>query len=224
MTRKPCGPAARGSQRWLQLVANRERALFDLQLAQAGLGPALWLSPLEPDEYAEYRDHAFLRRLDLQLPHRSLETFWPEGGPVWDGLARTEAGSILLIEAKANLPELASSASRAGPASAALIARSLDEAKPSFGAPASANWAGTYYQYANRLAHLHLLRACNRVDAYLVFLYFTGAADVHGPQSIDEWRPAIEALHRALELGVGPLTPFVVDLFVDVAHLPNPAK
>ena len=95
----------------------------------------------------------------------------------------------------------------------------MNEAKLAFGAPLSAEWSRTYYQYANRLSHLYLLRGCNRIDAFLVFLYFTGAADVRGPSSQAEWTESIRAVHRALELGSGPLTPFVIELFLDVGHL-----
>ena len=36
------------------------------------------------------------------------------------------------------------------------------------------DWSGTFYQYANRLAHLYLLHELNDVDAWLVFVYFVG--------------------------------------------------
>jgi hypothetical protein len=177
------------------VIANRERDLFERAITRAGITGVQWLSPLKSDDYAEYRDEDFLRLLDLELPHLSMKSFWPARGPVWDGLARSDSGSILLIEAKANTPELAAPASQASPASAALIGRSMDEAKPAFGAPASAEWTGTYYQYANRLAHLYLLRHCNQIDVFLVLLYFTGAAEVQGPSAQSEWVEAIRTVH-----------------------------
>jgi hypothetical protein len=178
-----------------------------------------WLSPLESDDYAEYRDADFLSLLSLTLRQRSLDSFWPRGGPVWDGLARTRSGSVLLIEAKANIGELASPASRASPAPAALIARSMDEAKTAFGAPVTARWSGTYYQYANRLAHLYLLRGCNQIDAYLAFVYFTGAVEVRGPSTQLEWLEPICNAHQALQLGTGPLSQFVIEIFLDVGDV-----
>jgi hypothetical protein len=78
---------------------------------------------------------------------------------------------------------------------------------------------GTYYQYANRLAHLYLLRQCNMVDAFLVFLYFIGAQEVNGPARRDEWLRPIQDAHAALHLAQGPLTAFVFDVFIDVAEL-----
>jgi hypothetical protein len=219
MARIPQGQRPRGSQHWLQLIANRERDLFERAIARAGIIGVQWLSPLESDDYAEYRDEDFLSLLEIELPHRSLKSFWPARGPVWDGLARSGSGSVLLIEAKANVPELSSPGSKASLASARLIGRSMDETKPVFGAPASADWTGTYYQYANRLTHLYLLRQCNQIDAFLVFLYFTGAVEVQGPSAPLEWAEAIRTVHQALGIRSGPLTRFVIELFVDVGHL-----
>ena len=219
MTRYVQGAKSRGSQHWLQVIANKQTGLFERAAAGAGIGGVRWLAPLESDDYAEYQDEAFLNLLGLELPRRPLKSFWPARGPVWDGLALSSSGAAILVEAKANIAELASPASRASSASARLIGRSLDEAKPAFGAPLAADWMGTYYQYANRLAHLYLLRACNGIEAYLVFLYFTGAVEVQGPSKRGEWTEPILAAHEALQLGQGPLTPFVIELFVDVARL-----
>jgi len=59
-----------------------------------------WLSPVAPDDNnAEYFDREFLNRLgvsDLKVP---LSDFWPKGGPRWDGLAKTESGKLILVEA-----------------------------------------------------------------------------------------------------------------------------
>jgi hypothetical protein len=222
MARLPQGVRTRGSQHWLQVLANCEQDVFERAVSGSALSSMSWLSPLQPDGYAEYRDQAFVDLLGIQLAHRSLRSFWPAGGPVWDGLGRSGSGAVLLVEAKANLPELASPRSRASPQSAERIVRSMSEAKPAFGAPATADWMGTYYQYANRLAHLCLLRACNQIDAYLVFLYFTGAAEVSGPSTSSAWAEPIRAAHQALQLGDGPLTPFVIETYVDVSQLTTP--
>jgi len=212
-------PAERGSQHWLQLLVSRGPGLFAEQvlpkLHPPSDGSIEWLSPVLSDYFAEYRDAAFLKRIEVALPRRSLSSFWPPRGPVWDGLARTSRGDVLLVEAKANIPELASPPTKASPRSATLIESSLTEAKPAFGAPPEAEWSSTYYQYANRLAHLYLLRGLNQISAYLVFLYFTNAHDVSGPCSEEEWRPEIHRLHEALQLGTGPLSPFVLSVFVD---------
>ena len=103
------GSRPRGSQRWLQIAVNRCPGVIDSAIANAlGLCPGEeieWLSPLESDCFAEYRDTQFLERLSVSLDCRPLKDFWPKKGPQWDGLARTSGGRLLLLEAKANIPE-----------------------------------------------------------------------------------------------------------------------
>jgi hypothetical protein len=65
-----------------------------------------WLSPLKDDAYSEYSDDAFLERLNINLPKKSLEMFWPKRGPVWDGLGLTSSGDLILLEAKAHIAEM----------------------------------------------------------------------------------------------------------------------
>lgn len=48
--------------------------------------PIEWLSPLRTDDYAEYRDAAFLQKLGLAQHAAALKEFWPTRGPQWDGL------------------------------------------------------------------------------------------------------------------------------------------
>lgn len=119
--------APRGSQRWLQLTANRCPDVVDGAIANAtGLvhGETIqWLSPLESDAFTEYWDHAFLERLGISPEYRHLEDFWSARGPVWDGLARTSSGRYLLIEAKANIPEFDSSPTYASEESRCKISR-----------------------------------------------------------------------------------------------------
>jgi len=58
-----------------------------------------------------------------------LESFWPKGGPVWDGLARTSSDEFLLVEAKSHIPEAVSPPFHASAASLAKIRSSLDDVK-----------------------------------------------------------------------------------------------
>jgi len=143
-----------------------------------------WLSPLADDDYAEYSDGAFLGRLrcaDLKVP---LETFWPRGGPEWDGLARTSDNQLVIIEAKAHIPEIVSTPTAATEPALSSIQQSLAATKTFMGCSAPCDWATAFYQYTNRLAHLYFLRELNQLPAYLVFLYFTHASDAgrSGPQ------------------------------------------
>jgi hypothetical protein len=209
----------KGSQRWLQEIVSSKPDLLNSSLTpRLGSGHDVditWLSPLTTDEFAEYRDQAFLDRLGIRLEHRALASFWPSNGPQWDALGKTNRGDFLLVEAKAHIGELNSDCG-AGPESLQTIRQSLDEAGRFFGASSTCKWTGSYYQYANRLAHLYLLRQLNHVPAWLVFLYFVNAGDVGGPKSAEEWRPAIERMHAHLGIAAGRLHPHVIEAFVDV--------
>lgn len=219
--------ALKGSQRWLQnLVNNRPELLADALRPRLGLSRDIsisWLSPLESDDFAEYRDRAFLKRIGISLQHRALRTFWPSSGPQWDALGKTNRGDILLVEAKAHIGELKSDCV-AGTSSLTLIQRSLAEAGRYFESTTTTEWSKTYYQYANRLAHLYLLRELNRLPAWLIFLYFINAEDVDGPKSVDAWQLAIETVHNHLGITPGHLGPYVIDVFMDVTKLVNRDK
>ena len=214
--------SARGSLRWLREAVNAESEVLDRSIRQACSLPATtkieWRSPLEEDDYAEYRDHDFLALLGLELAHRPLGCFWPKRGPQWDALARTSTDQIILVEAKANIPEIVSPGTSASAESRTLIENSLAETKRHLAVPEDIPWSGRLYQYANRLAHLYLLRELNRVDAHLVFLYFTGATDVSGPETVKEWIAALTVAKGVLGLsGRHPLHRYVHDVFIDVA-------
>lgn len=212
--------ATKGSQRWLQELVNRSPELFNYSLRPLlGLtanDSITWLSPLESDDYAEYRDDDFLELLSIHLENRKLRTFWPSGGPQWDALGKTSRGDVLLVEAKAHISEFASNC-QASPSSLELIQKSLTAAGRFFGAASLAAWPQGYYQYANRLAHLYLLRKLNDIPAWLIFLYITNAEDVAGPTSAEEWHSSIEAVHAHLGITQSQLGPHVVDVFFNVA-------
>jgi len=214
---------SRGSQHWLQELIDRCPDLLantlQLPLGLSGDDTITWLSPREADGYAEYQDEEFLEKLSVHLEKRPIRTFWPPRGPVWDALGKTSRGDILLVEAKAHLPELKSPPCQASPSSLALIRKSLAEAAKSYGAASTADWSQDYYQYANRLAHLYLVRELNNIPAWLVFLCFVNASEMDGPKSVEEWRPAIEAAHAHLGVKHERLQPYVVDIFVDVTTL-----
>lgn len=202
--------ATRGSQRWLQeLVATSPVRLDDA----IGLGRLEWLSPLEDDDWAEYRDQAFLGLLNVELEKRSLSAFWPSGGPVWDGLARTASGECVLIEAKAHVREMASTCAAASPVSIAKIRAALDECKVFLGVDPAYDWCERFYQYANRLAHAYLMNDLNSVPTHLVFLNFVGDSDMNGPASKAEWESAIDLAHEALGVR-GKMPAYARDAFV----------
>jgi hypothetical protein len=213
--------AARGSQRWLQIAVNERSTVLNSLLRPAiGLDAndnISWLSPLKENGYREFHDNAFLECLKVNLTAYPLETFWPYSGPRWDGLVKTSRGDVLLLEAKSHIGEMLSECA-ASAASRPLINASLDAAKNFFGAGAKSDWTQPFYQYANRLAHLYLLREKNGCPAWLVNIYFVNDNEMKGPNTVNEWRGALEMTKRVLGLGKSPI-PFAVDVFVDVNDL-----
>jgi hypothetical protein len=218
-------PYARaGSQRWLQVAVNRAPELLDQALRRAGAidddDSATWGSPLAAKGYEEYRDGAVMRCLGIkELPGRQLSDFWPNRGPVWDALGRSSKGSLILVEAKAHIPEVASPRSMASEHSLKHIERSLEEARKYFAPRAKAEWSGNLYQYANRLAFQYFFSKLNKVPSRLVFLNFCNAADVQGPQSEQEWHGATRLIHALLGLPDDLSKKGVHHAFVDVRPL-----
>ena len=193
-----------------------------------------WRSPLAADHYAEYRDQSFLDRLagsrfyrEPSRPQRDLSEFWPRFGPQWDGLAVTDKGQILLVEAKAHVAEMVTAPSQArGESAIARIQESLRTVKNFVNSKSQADWSATFYQYANRLAHLYWLREVNGHDAYLVNLFFLNDWEMNGPQSVAEWQTAIQLQEvflgvrqtsYALDPWVGA---YVLDVFIDTNDIP----
>jgi hypothetical protein len=215
-----------GSQRWLQIAVNRAPETLNAPLREAmalGADDAIdWRSPREDDGFLEYRDGTFLDRIDCSpLPKRTLDQFWPARGPMWDGLARTSRGDLLLVEAKAHIPEIISGGSRAVGKGRVQIDAALRETQAALAPKASAvDWSRTFYQYANRLAHLYLLREVNGLPAHLVYVYFLNANDVNGPSERGEWIGAIKVVEGYLGLGRHRLSRYIHKVFVDVADLP----
>ena len=89
----PAGRAFAGSQRQIQTYVNLHPDALNAAILRAfpELGKASveleWVSPLEKDGFAEYRDEAFLAALGRSDLAAALAAFWPRGGPQWDALA-----------------------------------------------------------------------------------------------------------------------------------------
>jgi hypothetical protein len=129
-----------------------------------------------------------------------------------------------LVEAKAHIGELNTTPCYAGPVALLRINRSLEDAARFFGSDSGSEWSKIHYQYANRLAHLYLLRQLNRIPAWLVFLYFLNAKEVGGPSSESEWRNAIANVHSKLGLDKKRLKPYIVNVFIDTSEIRHLAE
>jgi hypothetical protein len=214
----------RGSQHWLQIAINRHPDLVQRALQRSGAIErqltVTWHSPLKGDGFKEYRDQPALTLAGLRyLSGRALKDFWPARGPVWDAIGTASDGTPVFVEAKAHIPEAASSGSRATPESMLLIQRSLSEARRSYAPRTSADWHGVFYQYANRLSHHYFLRKLNGIQAVMVFMYFTNAVDMQGPTSELEWKGAIRLIHAVLGIPADLRAFGVFEVFIDVREL-----
>ncbi|MFC1944670.1 hypothetical protein ACFLX5_04175 [Chloroflexota bacterium] len=214
----------KGSLKWVQLLVNEYPELINSPLRKmSGLTydiPISWLSPIFTDQFAEYRDQAFLDLLDIHLVHRPLGTFWPGRGPQWDALARAGSGEVFLVEAKAHVDEMLSSGTKSSTKSKMLIDRSFIEVQKFLDVHPVVDWSQVLYQYANRLAHLYLLRELNDVQAFLVLLYFVRDREMDGPLTIGEWKSAIKIVKGVLGLPEQhKLSPYVIDIFIDISQM-----
>jgi hypothetical protein len=177
----------KGSLKWIQILINNRQDIIDSQIRRKFMIPRnteiKWVSPLKEECYAEYRDEAFLKVLGVSPQKVRLIDFWPKGGPQWDGLGRLSDGSILLIEGKAHISEVLSTIQASNPNSVNLIEESLARTKRELGVRTKNPWTSPFYQYANRVAHLHFLRNLNGIKSYLVFVNFIGDKEMGGPKS-----------------------------------------
>ena len=175
-----------------------------------------WKSPLEEDDFAEYRDNDFIDVIGLDRNEIKIQEFWPERGPQWDALATTSESRIILVEAKANIREIVSPPSSAGSKSKTHIDQSLNETKIALGVKNYVDWSGKFYQFTNRLAHLYFLRDLHKKPVYLINIYFIGDKSVYGPDTIGEWKAALQVLYSYLGLTNHKLSKFMADIFIDV--------
>jgi hypothetical protein len=218
------GRAYAGSQRQIQTYVNRRRAELDAailrSLPELGAAGALleWVSPLEEERFMEYQDGAFLNALGLLDLSGMLAGFWPQGGPVWDALARVtlpDSGrtGVLLVEAKSYPLEMYSNGCCASKVSRTQILKALQQTRHWL-AVGDADWTGPLYQSANRLAHLYFLREVAGIPTWFVNICFAG--DPHRPTPPPVWQDALLSVKVSLGLAPGPI-PFCADIILEAA-------
>jgi len=225
--KKECLAAKHGSQRWLQIAVNRCPEIINSaiinELGLCSSEKIEWLSPLECDGFAEYRDEQFIERLNVSLDKLPLKDFWPNSGPRWDGLARTSSERLLLVEAKANIPEFDTDPTKArSKDSLKKIKAALAETKKFLKVKSETDWSQCFYQYTNRLAHLYLLRERNKLNACLVFVYFVNDWTVcnRNPVSREGWETAIALATKHLGIPHSRwVSENVKDIFINVSTM-----
>jgi hypothetical protein len=189
--------------------------------------PVIWLSPLRDSAWSEFRDEMW-RDVGLPWPSPHQTQWWPRGGPQWDGVATVPGTNgrrgVLLAEAKSHIAELNSSIDKkAHPDSRRTIEHAVDEARKYLRGRPRKYWSDGFYQYANRLAWLYYMRAKRGLDAWLLFVYFTGddfetqpPQDRTFPTDEAEWRPALDDMKHKLGLREPhPLSPWVREVFLN---------
>jgi hypothetical protein len=219
MSRVKQKEGSKGSLRWIQWYVNNDPNGLNAALAAASggrIGGVEWRSPLQADHYAEYSDGAFLERLGLNLSTRTLDSFWPKRGPQWDALGVTVRDEPVLVEAKSSIAELITPPTAASEPARGKISSALKETADHLGIKPTCDWSRTFYQYANRLAHLYLLNELNQSKAWLVFVYFVGDSEVSGPSSEAEWKTALQVMEGALGVRRHRLLQRKLNVFLDV--------
>jgi hypothetical protein len=225
MSKADQGDRKYGSQYWLQQVVNDKPKVINSAIHKA-LAPDVydgieWVSPLRNKDFKAYKDSAFLNELGLKNLNEKLAAFWPKGGPVWDGLAKAGEDSYLLVEAKSHIHEVNSPPCGAGEKSVAKIQKAFDEVRKKLKVPKTVpNWENLFYQYANRVAHLHFLRR-EKVNAFLVNVYFCNDCrdGVLSPRNQQEWEPALKLMKLVLGLNHTVYSKYSADVFIDVKKL-----
>ncbi|MFL6728189.1 MAG: hypothetical protein ACJ8FS_16990 [Sphingomicrobium sp.] len=221
MTRVAQPEGIRGSLKWIQRAVNERWPTLEEPI-RAALGSRSidWHSPLRQDDFAEYRDGDFLELVGQARLRWELSKFWPSRGPQWDALGVTGDGKVILIEAKAHVGEMCTSATQASAVSRELIVSSLAACAVRLKARAGhAEWSEHFYQLSNRLAHLQFLLD-HGVPARLVLVNFLNDHEMDGPSTSEAWDAAYQVAFHVLGLGSRhALSRYILHVYPDVAEV-----
>lgn len=209
----------RGSLKCIQDLINNNpsyiNSLINQKFEEFAGEEIIWVSPLKKDDYSEYRDDSFINKIGLNSNEIKLAEFWPKRGPQWDALAKTTSGKVILVEAKANIPEIKSQGTKAKEVSKNLIDKSLAEVKQFLEITNEANWSNTYFQYTNRIAHLYYLREKCKVPAYLINIYFVDDK-THIATKREGFELALKKLKSHLGVESHKLDNYMSELFINL--------
>jgi hypothetical protein len=120
----------------------------------------------------------------------------------------------ILVEAKSYPAEMLGRGCKAVPESLTQIRASLERMQVAIGADPNADWAGPYYQYANRLAHGHFLRQLTGRPVWLVNLCFVNDQTTI-PTSKHTWIVELDRIPQKLGLNSRPR--WVLDVLMPAA-------
>jgi len=151
------------------------------------------------------------------------EKEWPQTGKQmnWDLLGYTKQNNKknwILIEAKAHLGELEQYCKATSLDSIEKIESALLKTAKNYGikVPKNKPWTKKYYQFANRIYVLDLLKR-NGFNAKLINIYFVGdmiSKSRKSPQNKHEWSTKIKEMKDYLGVGTTELN--VYELFLNL--------
>lgn len=212
----------KGSLKWIQRLINEKQHLLDSQiLRQLPLSPGskvTWITPIKP-KFTEYRDADFLKAIHHPEVIERLKAFWPKNGPQWDALGVTSNGAVILVEAKAHIAEIFTNSGAKDSRSINLIESAFSKVREDLKINTSHYWGAPFYQYANRITHLHFLHNMCGIQAVLVFVHFLGDEEMDGPRTKTEWQQVNGKVREYLGLTKSSILTRVVDAFVYVKDL-----
>jgi hypothetical protein len=216
--------AGYGSECHLLRYLGRHRRVFDERVG-AAIGGALleWLDfHFDPSQVWPDGERRGLDFVDDAAVQAAWRAWWPQGRGIhnWDAVARYRAGAEtgwLLVEAKANVEELASDCKAKPEGGRAQIEAALAETKGALGVDAARDWLRGHYQSANRIAALHFLGA-HGVAARLLYVYFSGDRTPNRtcPADATGWEDALE--RERMHLGIPAAHP--IRARIHALHLP----
>lgn len=151
------GRGKKGSKFWMQTVVNLCDGIVltkAIQSKDSNIGNIKWLSPLLKDDYRE------LKTYEIKGISKDQLDFWPDKGPSWDGVGIDENGTIILVEAKANINETRTKCSASNSKSINQIKSSMKSVHNKISSTAYDEdiWFNKYYQIGNRITFLVKLK------------------------------------------------------------------
>jgi len=81
------------------------------------------------------------------------------------------------------------------------------------------SWSAPFYQYANRITHLHFLHNMCGIQTVLAFVHFLGDEEMDGPRSKTEWQQVNAKVREYLGLTKTSILDRVVDAFIEITDL-----
>lgn len=165
---------------------------------------------LQQDE--EYKGVEFLNNTYLS---KKFATYWPSKGNVqnWDavGIIKNDQGNEwILVEAKANIPEIESDCGASSQNSLNMIDNAFLKTISflNINSKTPLNWRKNYYQFCNRLALLKFLLD-EGIDAYLLFIYFYGDTNPNHkcPQIKQDWDNELNKMYNHVGINQANINP-----------------